>query len=53
MAYDSDDSHHASSSDESGIDFLGLKHTVFQENMAAVDKAIKDLEKVRGCKCNK
>lgn len=45
-AYESDDSGGASSSDESvDIDFHGIKHTVFQGNMAAVEKEIEQLEK--------
>lgn len=47
MADETEESPGNSSSEESAdLDFHGIKHTVFQENMAAVEKELEDLEKV-------
>lgn len=47
MADETEESPGNSSSEESAdLDFHGIKHTVFQENMAAVEKELELLEKV-------
>jgi hypothetical protein len=44
--FETDESGGASSSDESAVDYYNLKAAVFQENMAAVDREIRELEMV-------
>lgn len=44
--FESEESGGASSSDEGAVDYYSLKMAVFQENMAAVDREIHELETV-------